>query len=89
MLHQLGNILVHEGRYKDALDTYERSLAIKRDIGDQRGIGLTLACMGEVARRQDRAADAARLWSESLPILQALGAPESKAVAAWLDATKP
>jgi hypothetical protein len=51
--HQLGITAQARGRLEEADDWYQRSLAIKEELGDRRGMALTYAQLGRIAETRD------------------------------------
>jgi predicted ATPase/Tfp pilus assembly protein PilF len=70
-----GNLACSQGDYATARTLYEESLAIRREVGDQRGIAGSLGNMGIVAREQGDYATARALHEESLMIMRDFGDP--------------
>jgi tetratricopeptide (TPR) repeat protein len=62
-----------EGDYLEARSFYEESLAIRRELGDERGIGVSLHNLGFVATYRGDYRQAAAFFEESLPLFQKLG----------------
>jgi tetratricopeptide (TPR) repeat protein len=48
-LSLLGNLHRVRGEHDEARDRFERSLALRRELGDRRATGLTLGCLGLLA----------------------------------------
>ena len=72
-LNSCGNFACQLGRYDEATRHYEGSLAIRRELGDQRGIAATLNNLGNVYLHQGDYETAEPLFSESLSLLRKLG----------------
>jgi predicted ATPase len=72
-LNNLGTILQYLGEHQRATAMLEESLAIKRGIGDRRGIAMTLDNLGDFAAMRGDDAEARRLLEESLAIRRELG----------------
>ena len=51
-LNNLGPLLLNEGNYAAARSHYEESGAIRREIGDKRGVAVSLSNLGLAARCQ-------------------------------------
>ena len=63
-----------QGRYDEALETLEQSLAIRRAVGDRTGEGTTLNNIGEVFRGQGRDAEALETYEEAMAVLETVRA---------------
>ena len=72
-LGNLGMIEDFEGNYSVAQAHYEKSLAIKRQIGDQPGIAINLSNLGGVMQYRGAYDAAQQYQNESLAIRQAIG----------------
>ena len=72
-LNSCGNFACQLGRYDEATRHYEGSLAIRRELGDQRGIAATLNNLGNVYLHQGDYETAEPLFSEALSLLRKLG----------------
>jgi tetratricopeptide (TPR) repeat protein len=72
-LHAAGVLAHYQGDYDAADPLYEESLAIKRDLGDRRGIAKLLGDLGNVAYEHGDYRQARSLLEESLAIQQKLG----------------
>ena len=77
----LADALRDLGRYAEARAEYEASLAIDRELGDERGAAVDLGQLGTLALLQRDYAGAHRRHTEALAAFQALGEPEMEAVA--------
>ena len=75
----LGDVLTAMGDYGAARTTYEQSLAIKAEIGDERGEAVTLGQLGTLALREGNLAEAAQRYEVALSRFQQLGEPKSEA----------
>ena len=62
-----------QGRYAEALETYEQALAIQREVGDRAGEGTTLANIGLVYDRQGRYDEALEAYEQALAIQREVG----------------
>jgi predicted ATPase/DNA-binding CsgD family transcriptional regulator len=62
-----------QGNYAVAQAAQEQSLAIRRQLGDRRGIARSLIGLGEVARARGDYAEARTLDEESLALMRELG----------------
>lgn|GEM_PF-4295796 len=77
-----GIIEQDRGRYDLADASFVESLAIYRELGDERGIGHGVNCLGVVALRRNDLDSAAELFYEALTKFRALRDPWSIAVTA-------
>ena len=64
----MGTVYQLQGRYDEALDAYDRSLAISREFEDRVGEGQTLISMGNVYQLQGRYDEALDAYDRSLAI---------------------
>jgi len=69
----VGLLAYWQGDYPAARAQHEEGLAIWRQLGDRRGIGISLNNLGMVARSQGDYASARALYDESLAIKRELG----------------
>jgi len=67
-LVHLGVLAIHDFDYPAARPALEESLALSRQIGDERGIAFALFRLGLVARQEGNDRGARCLWEESLRI---------------------
>lgn len=72
-LHRLGNFALDLGDYAYARDCYEKSLAIRRTLGDSHGVASVLNGLGLVAAYQGDYPAAQSLHEESLGIRREWG----------------
>jgi tetratricopeptide (TPR) repeat protein len=72
-----------QGEYARATALHEESLAVSRELGDTRGVALSLHHLGLVAYRQGAAARAVALAEEGLALYRALG--DQRGIAYSLD----
>ncbi len=72
-LHGAGGLAWSQGDYAAARELQEESLAIRRELGDRRGIASVLGNLGNVAQCQGDYAAARGLQEESLAIRRELG----------------
>jgi tetratricopeptide (TPR) repeat protein len=72
-LNNLGALLCDQGEHAAARPLHEESLAIKRTLGDRRGIAMSLNNLGDVASHAGDWARATALHYESLAIRRELG----------------
>jgi predicted ATPase/DNA-binding SARP family transcriptional activator len=73
VLNAAGSLAQNQGDYTTAFDSFERALALWRQLGARGGEARTLTSMGWLAWRQCRYADARRLSVEGLSLHRALG----------------
>jgi predicted ATPase/DNA-binding CsgD family transcriptional regulator len=60
------------GQSERAQRMYEESLAIRRELNDTRGIAMMLVNLGELARAENRYAEAGELYAEALTLARQL-----------------
>jgi len=72
-LNSCGNFACQLGRYDEATRHYEGSLAIRRELGDQRGIAATLNNLGNAYLYQGDYERAEPFFWEALSLLRKLG----------------
>jgi predicted ATPase/class 3 adenylate cyclase len=72
-LNTAGVLAQHQGDYPAARAQLEESLAIRRELGDRRGIAGSLGNLGNVAKDQSDFASARALLEECLAIQRELG----------------
>jgi tetratricopeptide (TPR) repeat protein len=72
-LHSIGLVAYQEGDYAAAQSLQEQSLAIRRALGDQRGIAMALGNLGNTVSELGDRGRARALQEESLAIRRALG----------------
>jgi predicted ATPase/class 3 adenylate cyclase/Tfp pilus assembly protein PilF len=72
-LNSCGSLACQLGRYPEALQHYEQSLAIRRNLKDERGAAATLNNMGMVHRHQGELETARPLFDEALKLFRNLG----------------
>jgi|GEM_PF-4589971 len=71
-LHQMGTVLLNQGRYAEARSLLERSLALKEDLGNQIGVAATLHQLASIALEQGHYKEAETLLERSFAIQDAL-----------------
>src|SRR6059036_410891 len=71
-LNSCGNLACQLGRYVEATRHYEASLAIRRELSDERGVAATLNNLGNVYLNQGDWETAEPLFSEALTLLRKL-----------------
>jgi tetratricopeptide (TPR) repeat protein len=72
-LHHLGMIYHGQSRYDEAVTIYQESLKITEELGDKRGIAITLGQLGNVHYAQGRYDEAVTMYQESRKIAEELG----------------
>jgi non-specific serine/threonine protein kinase len=73
VLNGAGNLAYNQGDYAAAQALHEESLAIRRELGDQRGIAGSLNNLGLIARYRGEHATAHALLQEAIAIERQLG----------------
>ena len=82
LLHtELADVLTAQGEYTEARQRSESSLAIYRELNDQRGEGVTLGQLGGLAEREGNFTESLTRYREALALFQELGEPRSIAIA--------
>jgi DNA-binding CsgD family transcriptional regulator len=76
-------LAVHQADYDDAAELCHESLAIARDLGDDRGVADALSARALLAQRAGRTETAAEIYQEALAIYRELG--DKSAVARSLE----
>jgi tetratricopeptide (TPR) repeat protein len=69
----LGNVYKDQGRWAEAIASYEQSLATLRELGDRHGVAQTLNNLGLVYANQGRWAEAIASYEQSLETKRELG----------------
>ena len=72
-LHNVGTVYKLQGRWSEAEEVYQQSLAICQELSDRHGRGQTLNNLGTVYRLQGRWSEAEAAYQQSLAICQELG----------------
>jgi len=70
-----GALAYHQGDYSVAREQHGESLAIRRELGDRKGVASALNWLGNVALAQEDQASAQTLYEENLAIQRELGDP--------------
>ena len=78
-LSAAGNLAIDQGDYGAAVKLHSEALQLRREIGDQRGIGASLSNLGVIARSQGDYHRAVQLYEESLALFRQLGNDASTA----------
>jgi predicted ATPase/DNA-binding winged helix-turn-helix (wHTH) protein len=73
VLSAAGVLAYHQGDYPAATTLHEESLAIRRELGDRPGIGVSLGNLGNVAHNQGDYPTSTALQEQSLAIRRELG----------------
>jgi serine/threonine-protein kinase PknK len=71
--HNLGVIALYRGRSEEAIAAFERSLEVKRSLGDRAGMRSCLLNLGLALAKVGRLAEAERVLGESLRLAGSLG----------------
>jgi uncharacterized protein HemY len=80
-LDGLGSIARLTGEHKQAQRLHEESLAICREVGEDRGIALNLSNLGRLAYDQQEFSEAEQLQRQSLAVFEQLGHKQGMATA--------
>ena len=80
-LNELGNTYSAQGMWEEAIDSYLRSMAVRRSSGDVRGQGIVLNNLGAVYYHQGRLQEALECYEASRQIAHELGEGLSELVA--------
>jgi len=80
-LNELGNAYSARGMWEEAIDSYLRSMALRKALGDVRGQGIVLNNLGTVYYNQGRSLEALECYEGSREITQELGEDLSELVA--------
>ncbi len=72
-LTSLGNAYYSLGQYQRAIESYQQSLAIAREIGDQAGEGVALSGLGNAYRSLGQYQRAIESYQQSLAIAREIG----------------
>ena len=80
-LNAAGALLGQQDDYRSACVRYEQALAIYRELGDRRGVAMSLTNLGNAAREQGNYAEARAFHEEAVSIYRALGPRWSEAIA--------
>ena len=77
--HNVGVVALYRGRIDVAIDAFERSVTIKRTLGDRAGIRACLLNLGLALARADRHEEAERALVEATALAEALGQAAGRA----------
>jgi non-specific serine/threonine protein kinase len=80
-LNAAGALLGKQDAYRAACAHYKQGLTIYRELGDQRGVAMSLTNLGNAAREQGNYAEARAFHEEALSISRAVGPRWSEAIA--------
>jgi len=80
-LNELGNAYSARAMWEEAIDSYLRSMALRKALGDVRGQGIVLNNLGTVYYNQGRSHEALECYEGSRQIAQELGQDLSELVA--------
>jgi tetratricopeptide (TPR) repeat protein len=80
-LNDLASVLMQMGHYDEARTACEKSLVIKKEVGDARGEATAQGNLGTLAMLQGNLSEAQQYHQVALTIFQQLNEPESQAVA--------
>ena len=83
-LNNIGVIHKLQGRYGKAMEFYEKSLEIKKRLGDRMGAAFSSANMGLMAEKQGRLDLAIRYMEEARDILLSIGSTMVKKIESQL-----
>jgi tetratricopeptide (TPR) repeat protein len=83
-LRALGEIYTEQGRWEEAIQTYEEALRVFREIGASHDEGAVLANMGVLYDDRGQKEKAVAYWQEALSKLHP-NSPEYKQVAEWIQ----
>jgi len=72
LIHNLGNLLLNRGEYKLALEYYEKSLKILKEIGDRAGMAGPLHQIGRIHKVRGDYATALEIYEKLLKIFEEL-----------------
>jgi tetratricopeptide (TPR) repeat protein len=78
-LNQLGNFLHSQSRFRDAIDFYQQSLAIAREVGDRQGEAASLGNLGNAYRSLGQYPQAIDFHQQSLVIDREVGDRQGEA----------
>ncbi len=78
-LNQIGNIFLRLGKAKEALEHYEKALALREKHGDLQGMASTLNNLGILSRRSGEAGGAVDYFRRAIKIQAKLGDQTSQA----------
>jgi len=72
-LGNLGSVYLKEGGWEQAIGSFEKALAVFRELGNRRGEGATLTNLGSVYLQQGRWEEAIGCHERALPVFRELG----------------
>ena len=82
---QLGTVAQHRGNYDAAFNWYNKSLAIREQLGNRAGMASTISNIGALHTERGRAAEAVPLTLRSLTLRLEIGSPEARIDLYWLS----
>lgn len=82
-LHNRAMALTELGRFREALDDFQRESEIFRSTGDLEGLADAYISIGDLWNRQKRYPKAIRACNDALELARKLGSPNLKEVGAW------
>jgi hypothetical protein len=71
---------MNQGRYAEALEAYQKALAIHERIGDQQGIAISYNNIGNIHAAQGRYAEALEAYQKALTIRERIGDQQGIAI---------
>ena len=69
---------LHRGELEEARRLCDESLEIKKRLGNQGGVAITLHQLGRLTEDEGDKVEAARLFREALSIFERLGSPDAE-----------
>ena len=69
-MNGIGEVYKNQGRYREALDSFQVSLAIAREVGDRTGVGTTLYNIGSAHRQQRNLEQALSFYEQAMEVLE-------------------
>jgi tetratricopeptide (TPR) repeat protein len=88
-VQQLGLVAQNQGDLMEARKLYNESLEIKKKLGDQGGIAISLHNLGMVAKIEGNQSEAVSLLRESLSIFEKLKSPYAEMARRNLKSVEP
>jgi tetratricopeptide (TPR) repeat protein len=84
----LGNVYDIQCKWEQAINCSKQSLEISRRLGDEHGVGQTLANLGIIHKQRNQPEQARILWKEALTYLNPSSAA-FQSVQQWLETPTP
>jgi serine phosphatase RsbU (regulator of sigma subunit) len=78
--NNIGNIHYAQGRYAEALESYQKALTIRERIGDRQGMAGSYNNIGNIHYAQGRYAEALEAFQKALAIFERIGDQENIAL---------